>query len=97
MIRYHSFYPAHREGEYTHLMNDEDHRLMEWVRTFNPYDLYSKGHERPDVKALTPYYQDLIAEFFPPTLDWLGPATSSTGIRRVRRRTLQHRFTRSVS
>ena len=43
MIRYHSFYAAHREGAYTHLMNDDDRRLMEWVRPFNPYDLYSKG------------------------------------------------------
>jgi inositol oxygenase len=70
MIRYHSFYAAHREGEYTHLMNDDDRRLLEWVRAFNPYDLYSKGHERPDVASLTPFYQDLIAEFFPPRLAW---------------------------
>ena len=69
MIRYHSFYPAHREGEYSHLMNDRDRRLMEWVREFNPYDLYSKGHEPPDVKTLKPYYLDLIAEYFPP-LAW---------------------------
>jgi inositol oxygenase len=70
MIRYHSFYAAHREGEYTHLMNDEDHRLLDWVRKFNPYDLYSKGESRPDVQALTPYYKALIAEFFPPELAW---------------------------
>jgi inositol oxygenase len=70
MIRYHSFYAAHREGEYSHFMNNRDHELMSWVRTFNPYDLYSKGHARPDVNALTPYYRDLIAEFFPPTLRW---------------------------
>ena len=36
MIRYHSFYAAHREGAYTHLMNDDDRRRMEWVRKFNP-------------------------------------------------------------
>ena len=70
MIRYHSCYPAHREGEYAHLMDERDHRLMDWVRKFNPYDLYSKGHARPDVAALTPYYRDLIAEFFPPTIAW---------------------------
>ena len=70
MIRYHSFYPAHREGEYGHLMNDGDRRRMEWVRAFNPYDLYSKGHAPPDVAALRPFYEDLIAEFFPPTLAW---------------------------
>jgi inositol oxygenase len=70
MIRYHSFYAAHRAGEYTHLMNERDHRLFAWVRAFNPYDLYSKGHQRPDVAALTSYYQDLIAEFFPPRIAW---------------------------
>jgi inositol oxygenase len=70
MIRYHSFYAAHREGQYTHLMNARDQRLLDWVRRFNPYDLYSKGNERPDVAALTPYYQDLIAEFFPSRIAW---------------------------
>jgi inositol oxygenase len=70
MIRYHSFYAAHREGAYTSLMNQEDTRRMEWVRAFNPYDLYSKGHQPPDVKALRPFYEDLIAEFFPATLAW---------------------------
>ncbi len=70
IIRYHSCYPVHREGEYAHLMDDRDRRMMDWVRKFNPYDLYSKGHDRPDLEALTPYYRDLIAEFFPPTLSW---------------------------
>lgn len=70
MIRYHSCYPIHREGEYRHLMNDHDHRMMESVLRFNPYDLYSKGHAKPDVAALEPYYRDLIAEFFPATLRW---------------------------
>jgi inositol oxygenase len=70
MIRYHSFYAAHREGAYSHLMNDADRRRMEWVRAFNPYDLYSKSHEPPDVEGLRPFYEDLIAEFFPAKLDW---------------------------
>ena len=70
MIRYHSFYAAHREGEYGHLMTGRDRELLGWVRRFNPYDLYSKGHERPDVEALTPYYRELIDEFFPPRLAW---------------------------
>ncbi|WP_422930961.1 inositol oxygenase family protein [Singulisphaera sp. PoT] len=70
MIRYHSFYAAHREGEYTHLMTARDLELFEWVRKFNPYDLYSKGHERPDVPALTGYYKELIDEFFPKELAW---------------------------
>jgi inositol oxygenase len=70
MIRYHSFYAAHREGAYGHLMNRDDERRLEWVRKFNPYDLYSKGHQPPDVEALRPYYEDLIAEFFPSELAW---------------------------
>jgi inositol oxygenase len=70
MIRYHSFYPAHKEGAYTHLMNDHDREMFAWVRAFNPYDLYSKSLERPDVAALRAYYEDLIAEYFPPTLAW---------------------------
>ena len=70
MIRYHSCYPIHREGEYGFLMNAHDRALMDWVRTFNPYDLYSKGHDRPDVAALRPYYDELIAEYFPATLAW---------------------------
>ena len=63
-------YPVHRENAYNHLMNDDDRRRMEWVRAFNPYDLYSKGHEPPDVEKLRPYYEDLIAEFFPGQLHW---------------------------
>jgi inositol oxygenase len=70
MIRYHSFYAAHREGAYAHLMNDRDRALFAQVRTFNPYDLYSKAASRPDVAELRPFYEDLIAEFFPPALSW---------------------------
>jgi inositol oxygenase len=70
MIRYHSFYAAHREGAYGQLMNDHDRELFTWVRAFNPYDLYSKAESRPDVATLRPFYEELIAEFFPPTLAW---------------------------
>jgi inositol oxygenase len=70
MIRYHSFYPAHREGEYGYLMNDHDREMFRWVRAFNPYDLYSKSKAPPRVEELRPYYEDLIAEFFPATLRW---------------------------
>jgi inositol oxygenase len=70
MIRYHSFYAAHKEGAYGHLMNEHDRAMFEWVRAFNPYDLYSKGEDKPDVARLKPYYQDLIAEFFPSEMRW---------------------------
>src|SRR5688572_16139011 len=70
MIRYHSFYPAHREGEYDYLMNERDREMFKWVRAFNPYDLYTKSHERPDVTKLRPFYEGLIGEYFPATLRW---------------------------
>lgn len=70
MIRYHSFYPWHREGAYGHLTNEQDRRMLPEVQKFNPYDLYSKGDARPDVEALTPYYRELVEEFFPEPLNW---------------------------
>ena len=70
MIRYHSFYAAHREGAYQHLMNDHDREMFAWVKAFNPYDLYSKTPERPNLAELKPYYQDLIAKYFPPKVRW---------------------------
>ena len=65
IIRYHSFYAQHREGAYSHLMNEEDHKNFEWVKKFNPYDLYSKIPVPPDSKALKPYYEKLIAKYLP--------------------------------
>jgi inositol oxygenase len=70
MIRYHSFYPAHRDGEYDYLMNDRDRELFKWVRAFNPYDLYTKSHQKPDSNALRPFYDELIREYFPAKLNW---------------------------
>jgi inositol oxygenase len=70
MIRYHSFYAGHRERAYDHLMNEHDREMFEWVRKFNPYDLYSKGDERPSLQKLRPYYDDLIQEFLPGKLAW---------------------------
>ena len=70
MIRYHSFYPGHRENAYQHLFSERDHQLFEGVRKFNSYDLYSKSDERPDIEKLKPFYMDLIAEFFPSELAW---------------------------
>jgi inositol oxygenase len=70
VVRYHSFYAAHREGAYTWLMDSRDRTLLPWVQRFNPYDLYSKSAERPDVSALQPFYGELVAEFLPPVLRW---------------------------
>jgi inositol oxygenase len=70
MIRYHSFYAWHRENEYQHLLNDTDRENLKWVQLFNGYDLYSKVDVKPDVQALRPYYEELIAEFFPAQVRW---------------------------
>jgi len=70
MLRYHSFYPAHRHGAYRHLMSSHDEKMFDWVNKFNPYDLYSKGTEKPNLKELKPFYEDLIAEFFPSEIAW---------------------------
>jgi inositol oxygenase len=68
MLRYHSFYPQHREHAYGHLMNEHDHEMFKWVDLFNPYDLYSKNPNPPNWKELKPYYEALIAKYLPPTL-----------------------------
>jgi inositol oxygenase len=70
MLRYHSFYAAHRHGAYRHLMNEHDEEMFAWVRKFNPYDLYSKSADRPNLKELRPYYEELVSEFFPAKIDW---------------------------
>lgn len=70
MIRYHSFYAQHRERAYEHLMNDHDREMFDWVRKFNPYDLYSKSEQPPNVDELRPYYEGLIAKYFPEKLRW---------------------------
>jgi inositol oxygenase len=70
MLRYHSFYAAHREGAYEHLMNDQDREMFKWVKAFNPYDLYSKADSPPNVKELRPIYEEMIGKYFPEKLQW---------------------------
>jgi inositol oxygenase len=68
MVRYHSFYPAHHEGEYQHLMNDHDRSMFRWVQAFSEYDLYSKSPTPPNPSELKPYYEALLAKYLPPIL-----------------------------
>jgi inositol oxygenase len=68
MLRYHSFYPWHREGAYDHLLDDHDREMLKWVKLFNPYDLYSKNPTPPDWNKLRPYYEDLVAKYLPKEL-----------------------------
>jgi inositol oxygenase len=34
MVRYHSFYPWHTGGAYSHLCNDKDMEMIKWIREF---------------------------------------------------------------
>ncbi len=70
MIRYHSFYSQHRENDYTHLMNEKDIEMFEWVKKFNPYDLYSKAPVPPNAQELLPYYKELVAKYLPEKLNF---------------------------
>lgn len=70
MLRYHSFYPWHRESSYRHLMNEKDHQMLPWVKKFSGYDLYSKSDTVPKVEEVRPYYQGLIDKYLPATLNW---------------------------
>jgi inositol oxygenase len=79
MIRYHSFYPWHREGAYRHLMNAADEAQLQAVRAFNrehltspipAYDLYSKSDAPPNVDELKEYYQELIGRYFNDVIEW---------------------------
>ena len=70
IIRYHSFYAAHKEDAYEYLMNDDDKSMMQWLKLFSSYDLYSKSPEPINSAELLPYYKELVAEYFPATIDW---------------------------
>jgi inositol oxygenase len=70
IIRYHSCYVIHREREYEFLMSQHDKKMFRWVRVFSPFDLYSKSTERPKIVELKLFYQELIAEYFPPKINW---------------------------
>jgi inositol oxygenase len=70
IIRYHSFYPWHREGEYGWMLTDKDRAMLKWVKAFNPFDLYSKKDDRPNVDKLMPFYRELVAEYLPGKIRW---------------------------
>lgn len=70
IIRFHSFYSWHTAGQYTHLMEEKDQETLHWVKEFQRHDLYSKLPEKPSLEKLTPYYQGLIAKYFPTVLRW---------------------------
>ena len=71
MIRFHSFYPWHKEGAYTHFMDEGDETLLKAVQAFNPYDLYSKSDDVQKVDELkvrrpwAPPFVNILANVWP--------------------------------
>ena len=70
VIRYHSFYPWHTEGEYKHLTNDKDKDTLKNVLDFNSFDLYSKEDDTVIDVHVKRYYSDLLNEYFFGELEW---------------------------
>lgn len=70
MIRFHSFYPWHRERAYKQFEAEADKQALRDVLAFNPYDLYSKSDAPPVKDELRPYYQGLINKYFPEKINW---------------------------
>jgi inositol oxygenase len=66
MIRYHSAYPMHDKGAYTHLLKPEDNERLKWIRVFNRFDLYTKDGDndiRGEIIELWPYYRGLLEKY----------------------------------
>ena len=66
IIRYHSFYPLHKEDDYQHLLSEEDKSMVKWIKMFSKFDLYSKDEKSlPDIESLKDYYQKLVDKYIP--------------------------------
>jgi len=70
MLRYHSFYPWHKEGAYMHLCDETDMKMLKWVQCFNQFDLYSKNKDCPTIEEVAPYYKSKIEKYFPKPVQW---------------------------
>jgi len=70
MIRYHSFYPWHTGGDYKHLTTHKDEEMLQWVKEFNKFDLYTKSDKTPDIDELQEYYSGLVETYIPGVLQW---------------------------
>jgi len=70
IIRFHSFYAYHKEGDYKHLTDDVDKEMEPWILTFNRFDLYSKSHVPPKWEDHREYYYGLVKKYIPGILSW---------------------------
>ena len=70
MIRYHSFYPWHTGNKYRKFNKNGDEKILNDVLLFNSFDLYSKEDTINITNDIKNYYNKLLEEYFPYTLEW---------------------------
>jgi inositol oxygenase len=75
LIRFHSFYPWHNKGGYTHLASESDMKMLPLVKKFQSCDLYSKIDEEATEQmkpggALEKYYKALAEKYCPGVVSW---------------------------
>ena len=70
IIRYHSLYPWHTEGEYMEFMTDRDQQTLNNVKEFNQFDLYSKNDRIVIDQGVVDYYNNLLDIYFPDEFRW---------------------------
>lgn len=71
VIRFHSFYPWHKNQGYRQYTDSQDIEFLPWLKEFNQFDLYSKSEELGSSKEeLKSFYRELLERFVPGTLYW---------------------------
>ena len=70
IIRYHSFYPWHTGGDYYYFMNEKDKTILNNIKKFNEFDLYSKEDDTEITNDTKKYYDNLLDEYFDGELNW---------------------------
>ena len=63
IIRFHSLYPYHTNGEYKHLTNGRDTQMLKWLQLFNKYDLYTKSENIVINDNIKEYYNNLVNKY----------------------------------
>ena len=51
-------------------MNDKDYLILDNIKDFNQYDLYSKEDDIYITDDIIDYYKDLLKKYFPEPLQW---------------------------
>ena len=70
IIRFHSFYAWHTDGEYKYFESIDDEKLLQNIKKFNKYDLYSKKEKIEITDKVKKYYDVLLNYYFPENLLW---------------------------